>query len=128
MVAQYESGVCNIGPSERRLRYLGGGLGVMTAIGYLAVVIVLQWPPWTVVFTAIPTFGGIVGLYQGRAGFCVRYAISGVYNVGESVGDTDEVPLQRDIHRDRRQARHMLVRSAVLAVLVTIVVFVLATG
>ena len=116
MGTEYRPGACNIGRAERRVRYGFGALGLAVAAVLVAAVIALGWPRWTLLATAVPLFGGFLGVDQGRAGFCVRYAVEGVYNVGDRLGTRTEVTDRAAASADRRRARRLTARSAVAAV------------
>lgn len=124
---EYQPGVCNIGSTERRVRYGLGAAGFLVAGALVVAVPVLSIPRWVHLLSSLPLFGGFVGYYQGRAGFCVRYAIEGVYNVGDRVGDRRRVADREAARRDRRQARRLLARSAVSAGVVTVGIYLVAT-
>lgn len=125
MSTEYEPGACNIGPAERRVRYGFGAAGFLVAAALVVAVPVLTLPRWVLLLAFLPLFGGFVGYSQGRAGFCVRYALAGVYNVGDRLGDRDRVADAEAVRRDRRAAWALLARAAAAAGLVTVVVYVL---
>lgn len=125
MNAEYEPGACNIGSAERRVRYGLGAAGFLATAGLVVAVSVLAIPRWTLLLTALPLFGGFVGYYQGRAGFCVRYGLSGVYNVSDRLGDHHRVTDAEAASRDRREAWSLLARAAVSAGAVTLVIYLL---
>lgn len=125
MTAEYEPGACNIGTAERRVRYGLGAASFLAAAALVVTVPVFAWPRWVLLLTVLPWFGGFVGYYQGRAGFCVRYAMSGVYNVGDRLGDHHRVTDAVAASRDRREALSLLARASVSAAVVTLVVYVL---
>lgn len=123
MRVEYEPGGCNIGTAERRVRYGLGFVGFVAAAVLVGAVLVLAWPRWVLLLMALPLFAGFVGYAQGRAGFCVRYAAAGVYNVGDGLGEVDRVTDAAATTRDRRQARTLLVRSALATAVVTLAVY-----
>jgi hypothetical protein len=119
---EYEPGACNIGRTERRVRFGVGAAGFLVAAAFVVAVPVLSLPRWALLLASVPLFGGFVGYFQGRAGFCVRYAMAGVYNVGEGIGKRERVADPEAIRRDRGTARALLARSAVSAGVLTLVV------
>lgn len=124
---EYQPGACNIGSAERRVRYVVGAAGFLVAAGLAVAVPVLSLPRWALLGTGPPLFGGFVGYYQGRAGFCVRYAMEGVYNVGDRVGERARIEDPDAVSRDRRAARRLLGRSALSAGAVTLAIYLFAT-
>lgn len=127
MAAEYQPGACNIGAAERRVRYGVGAAGFLAAAALVVVVPVLSLPSWFVVLAGVPLFAGFVGYYQGRAGFCVRYGMAGVSNVGDRVGERARIEDAAARTRDRRAARRLLAKSAVSAGVVTAGISLLAT-
>lgn len=124
---EYEPGACNIGRTERRVRFGVGAAGFLVGAAFVVAVPVLGLPRWVLMLASIPLFGGFVGYYQGRASFCVRYAMAGVYNVGDGVGERERVADPAAIRRDRREARALLARSAVSAGMLTLAVYLLVS-
>ena len=123
MTAEYEPGVCNIGRAERRARYGFGAVGFGAAAALVAAIPVLSLPdPW-LLSSAVPLFGGFIGYYQGRRGFCVRFAMAGVYNVGDDLGPRTEVADAEAARRDRRRAQQLVLRAAVSAAAVAVGAF-----
>lgn len=120
---EYEPGTCNIGKPERRVRYGVGAAGFLVAIALVVGVTVLSLSSWVLLTTSLPLFGGFVGYYQGRSGFCAGYALEGVYNVGDRVGERERIADAEATSRDRRAARSLLVRSAVSAVAGTLGIY-----
>lgn len=110
---------------ERRRRFLGGVLGFVAAIGFVAVALVLAWPRWTVLGSAVPLTGGFLGYYQWRDAFCVGYAFGGVYNVDATAGDTSSVTGAEARTEDRRRAQRMLLQASVFGVLTAVVLYLL---
>lgn len=125
MTVEYEPGACNIGAAERRVRYSFGAASFLAAAALVVAVPVFALPRWVLLLTALPWFAGFVGYYQGRAGFCVRYAMSGVYNVSDRLGDRHRVSDAEAAGQDRREAWTLLARAAVSAGVVTLVGYVL---
>lgn len=120
MSVEYQPGSCNIGRAERRVRYGFGALGFAAAGALVAAVVALSWPRWVLLAGVVPLFGGFIGVAQGRESFCVRYAVAGVYNVEDRLGERTAVGDADAAHTDRRRARRLTARSAVAAVAVAV--------
>lgn len=125
MSTEYRPGLCNIGPAERRVRYVVGAVSFLIAAGLIVAVLVLSLPRWVLLLTALPLFGGFIGYYQGRAAFCVRFALSGVYNVGADLGDRRPVSAAAAARRDRRRAVSLIARAGGGAIIGAIAVYVI---
>lgn len=125
MNTEYRPGSCNIGRAERRVRYGVGAASFLVAAALVVAVPLVSLPDGVLLLTILPLIGGFLGYYQGREGFCVRYAVAGVYNVGDRLGERDRVSDPEAMVRDRRQARSLIARSVVSAGVVTVVVYVL---
>lgn len=125
MTAEYRPGVCNIGRAEQRLRYGFAAIAFLAA-GALVLGVGLSVIPESALLLAVaPLFGGFVSYYQGREAFCVGYAVAGIYNVTDRVGEHGEVSDSESKRLDRRHALSLLARSAVLAVGVTILLYLI---
>lgn len=124
----YQPGACNIGRAEQRVRYGVGAIGFVASAAVVAAAVVLSWPRWVLLATALPLFAGFVGYYQGREKFCVRYAYEGVYNVSDRLGERDTVPDDRTAEADRRHARSLVARAGVAAVAVAVVAYLAIPG
>lgn len=123
MTSEYRPGVCNIGQRERRLRYGFAVVGFLVAIALVMAVVVSTVPRWVLLLTAAPLFGGFVSYYQGRDAFCVGYAVAGLYNVGDSVGEHAAVTDEDAIRQDRRKSLRLLGRAAVPAIAISLLLY-----
>jgi hypothetical protein len=125
VTAEYRPGTCNIGQTERRLRYGFAVVGFALAATIVLAVALYSFPRWVLLLSAVPLFGGFLSYFQGREGFCVGYAVAGIYNVGDGVGDHGTVSTDEAVRRDRRNALRLLVRAALPAIVVTLLLYVL---
>jgi hypothetical protein len=109
--------VCpNIGPRQRQRRLRLGVFGIASAIAWAAGLSVsnASLPVRTVVF--MPLVLGTFGLFQYRAGTCVRLAASGRRNLdsgSERVSNPDELAAMR------RQARIVYMQAIGTAAVLT---------
>lgn len=125
-MTEYQPGVCNIGANERRKRRLAGGVGFIAAIGYVAVVVGTELPTNYLLVTFVFLFGGFVGYFQARFGFCVAFAALARYDLSGSGGGTGTISEEEALRRDRRQAVKITLYAAGAAALVTVVVYGIA--
>ena len=101
--ADYQPGVCNIGPAEIARRRRAGHTGLVIAIGLFAALVVVGAPDWTRFLVAIPAIVSASGYIQAHVKFCAGFGSTGVFNFGE-LGPTERVASDDDRARDRARA------------------------
>ncbi|WP_418280526.1 hypothetical protein [Halorubrum sp. DTA98] len=122
---EYQPGVCNIGPSERRKRLALGVASLLAAVVLVAAVLAIGWRSWTLLFTLFPLYGAAMGVLQYRERFCVGFAGMGVFDVGDGTRDvTDPKALEADRKRAVRLNAKALAVGGVGALAVYAVVLV----
>ena len=80
-MAEYEAGVCNIGPRGRRERASFGVVIILFSIGLWVLARLNTLPPWPILLLFFPIFAGIVAILEAAFGFCVVFAHKGVYDL-----------------------------------------------
>ena len=80
-MAEYEAGLCNIGPKGRLQRAVFGALAVAFAIGVWGVFRLNVAPSAYLLLLFVPLFLGFVAIFEAALGFCVVYATRGVYDL-----------------------------------------------
>ena len=111
---EYRPGVCNIGPTQQRRRLLLGIGSFLLAVVYVAAVLTIGWPRWTLVLSMFPLYGAAMGVFQYRERFCVGFAGVGVFDVGAGTTQvTDEAALAADRKRAVRLNTKSLAVGAV---------------
>ena len=118
--AEYQPGVCNIGPAEIARRRRAGHTGLIAAIGLFAVLAVIGAPDWTRFLVAIPAIGAASGYLQAHLRFCAGFGAAGVFNFGE-LGPTQRVADDADRGRDRRRALQIGLGSFAIGIAVGLV-------
>ncbi len=111
--ADYQPGVCNIGPAEIARRRRAGHIGLAVALVLFAVLVAIDAPNWTRLVIAIPAIGSASGYIQARLKFCAGFGSRGVFNFGE-VGPMEHVANEPDRARDR--ARSFQIGAASIAI------------
>ena len=101
--AEYQPGICNIGPAEIARRRRAGHTGLTAAIGLFAVLGAIGAPDWARFLVAIPAIGAASGYIQAHLKFCAGFGAAGVFNFGE-LGPTERVANDADRGRDRMRA------------------------
>ncbi|MDZ5812029.1 hypothetical protein U4E84_11820 [Halorubrum sp. AD140] len=117
---EYQPGVCNIGPTQRRWRLLLGLGSLLLAVVHVAAVLAVGWPRWTLALSMFPLYGAAMGYFQYRERFCVGFAGIGVFDVGEGTNRVlDEAALEADRKRAVRLNAKALAVGAVGALAIS---------
>lgn len=124
-MTEYQPGVCNIGANERRKRRMAGAAGFLVAIGYVVAVVLADLPTNYLLATVVFLFGGFVGYFQARFGFCVAFAALARYDLSGSGGGAGSISETEALRRDRRRALEIALYAAGSAAIVTAVVYVI---
>lgn len=125
-MTEYRPGVCNIGANERRKRRLAGASSFAVAIAFVAAVFVFDLPTDVLLVTFVFLFGGFVGYFQARFGFCVAFAALARYDLSGSGGGAGTISEAEAVRRDRRQGVKIVLYAAGAAAALTAVVYGIA--
>ena len=118
--AEYQPGVCNIGPAEIARRRRAGHTGLAAAIALFAALVAIDAPDWTRFLVAIPAIGAASGYIQAHLRFCAGFGSMGVFNFRE-LGPTERVSDDADRARDRARAFQIGFASAAIGIAAGIV-------
>jgi len=80
-MAEYEAGLCNIGPKGRTQRLVFGILAVVFSVGLWGLIRLNAVPSAYVLVLFLPLFAGFVGIFEAVLGFCVVFGIRGSYDL-----------------------------------------------
>jgi hypothetical protein len=123
-MTDYVAGSCNIGPSEIHRRYqvaiTGGVLYSLLAIFLIA----SDQSTSTRLIAFAPAMLASVGFIQARNRFCFAYGLMGVFNF-DSAGDVKKIKDPAALKADRTNALKIIVKSFLLASLMTALVVIL---
>jgi len=122
--AEYQPGVCNIGPAEIASRRRAGHVGVIASIVLFAILVAIGAPPITRLLIALPAAVAASGYLQAYFKFCAGFASRGVFNFGD-VGETHEVVDTAARRRDRARAMQIFAGSLLIGVATGIVAVLL---
>ena len=122
--ADYEPGVCNIGPAEIARRRRAGHIGLAASLALFAVLVAIDAPNWTRLLIAIPAVMAASGYIQARLKFCAGFGSRGVFNFGE-VGPMERVAGDADRARDRARARQIGAASIAIGLAAGVIAAVL---
>jgi len=117
----YVPGVCNLGRTEVRARWIAAGIGLVVTFVALLVFTVVAVPWYLKVLIFLPANLGFVGLLQAQFQFCVKYGFQGVFNVGSELGKTDTVEQAEFRKKDQQKAIQIIVAGTTLSALLTAV-------
>jgi hypothetical protein len=110
----YQPGVCNIGPAEISSRRRFGIIGLVVAVAFLVVAVLLGWPSLWRLFVFIPVALGANGFLQAGLHFCVNFGMRGLFNFGEL--GTEENIMEKEFRaKDQRKAVLIIVLTIVIA-------------
>jgi hypothetical protein len=124
-MTEYEPGVCNIGPRERRKRRLLGLASMIGGVAYVVAVIAVAWPPLALLATFPFVLGGTIGLLEARESFCAGFAVTERYDLSDAGGDEGRVHNAAAVQRDRLRAGTLIAKAIVVAGALTGAVYVL---
>jgi hypothetical protein len=118
---EYLPGVCNIGSREIMRRRAVGIAALVFALisGYTLLMAddLNRAARWGVFF---PLFVSAIGFIQARSKFCLAYGLAGTFNFGK-IGDMERVFDAESKKSDRRKALSILIQSALIAGITTVV-------
>ncbi|SFG00074.1 hypothetical protein SAMN04488063_1089 [Halopelagius inordinatus] len=123
---EYQPGECNIGEAEQRRRYALGLLASVATLVLITWVLTNDGPMGLLALASIPLFGAAEGFFQGRYEFCTGFASLGVYDVSDEGHDRREVRAEADRKADKRRAWRIHAYSASVAVVGTVLLYVVA--
>lgn len=115
--AQYQPGVCNIGPAEIARRRRAGHVGAAAAVGLLAVLVVVDAPSITRLLIALPAAVSASGYLQAHFRFCVGFASLGEFNFGE-LGEQQHVADAQARARDRARGLQLGLAASLIGLAV----------
>jgi hypothetical protein len=119
MTYSYIPGTCNLGKAEVRRRQVVALFGVFLTISSfigLQAAGTTNSARWSL-FVPLMVFS--VGFIQSRKKFCLAYGLMGTFNLGR-LGDITRVQSPEDRKADRRTAAVILIQSAFLALVLTL--------
>ena len=123
-VGSYVPGVCNIGPAEIARRRRAGHVGLLAAVGLLAVLIATDAPPLARLLVIVPATISASGYLQAWLKFCAGLGSRGLFNFGP-LGTATAVTDQEAIERDRRRSRQIGLMSLGIAIVAGVIAVLL---
>ena len=124
MSSEYVPGTCNIGKGEIRQRQLVALFGIFLTVTSATALLATDQSRTSRLSIFIPALVFSIGFVQSRSKFCLAYGFAGTFNF-ERLGKITKVQSAEDRKADRKTAISILLKSAVVAALITAVFFVL---
>ena len=120
-MAEYQAGVCNIGPAEIKRRRQGALIGAVLFAFTTLTFVITDASTLTRLITFIPALLFTVGIIQSKRKFCVAYGFLGVFSI-EKLGATKKISINQDLKADRKYAVKLLLQSVAAAIVLTAMV------
>jgi len=124
MSNEYIAGSCNIGKGEVRRRKFVALIGAVITLTTATTLFTTDQSRIARLSIFIPAIIFAIGFVQSRKKFCLAYGLAGTFNFG-GIGDVKRVQSNEDRIADRKTALLILAQSAMIAIAITGVVFVL---
>jgi hypothetical protein len=124
MSNEYIAGSCNIGKGEVRRRKFVALIGAVITLTTATTLFTTDQSRIARLSIFIPAIIFAIGFVQSRKKFCLAYGLAGTFNFG-GLGDVKRVQSDEDRRADRKTALSILAQSAMIAIAITGVVFVL---
>jgi len=124
MSSEYIAGSCNIGKGEVRRRKFVALIGAVITLTTATTLFTTDQSRIARLSIFIPAIIFAIGFVQSRKKFCLAYGLAGTFNFG-GLGDVKRVQSDEDRRADRKTALSILAQSAMIAIAITGVVFVL---
>ena len=124
MSNEYIPGTCNIGKGEIRQRQIVALFGIFLTIFSATALLATDQSRTSRLSLFVPALVFSIGFVQSRSKFCLAYGLAGTFNF-ERLGKITKVQSAEDRKADRKTAIVILLKSAVLAAIITAVFFAL---
>lgn len=125
MSTEYIPGTCNLGKSEVRRRQIVALIGAVFSVSSGVTLASSNVSTIGKLSIFLPLMVFAIGFVQSRKKFCLAYGLAGTFNLGK-MGEISKVQNPLDRAADRKTALMIMLQSAALALVLT-VVFVIAT-
>ena len=126
--AAHQPGVCNIGPTEIRVRKMTAWLGFISTIALFIFLRVSMAPQGLFALEIFPATLLTTGWIQARSRFCIYFGIRGLFNFGGLGKSSSTETIDDAVFRaaDRALALKLLARAIVLALPITAILLVIS--
>lgn len=117
--AEYQAGVCNIGPEEIAARRRAGHVGLAATVLMFAGLVLVGAPPVARLVLFVPAAVAASGYLQAWLKFCAAFGSRGIFNFGP-MGATTSVSDDASRARDRRKALQIGLASGLIGLAVAV--------
>ncbi len=124
MTYSYVPGTCNLGKAEIRRRQIVALLGAIFTISSFVGLLAADASQSARFSLFLPLMIFSIGFVQSRKRFCLAYGLMGTFNLGK-LGDISRVQSPEDRKADRKTAVVILLQSAALALVLTLLLVAL---
>ena len=115
---QYIPGVCNIGPVEIANRRRTGLISLAIAIFFAILFLMLPVSHWLRLVVFLPAAIAASALIQAQLHFCAGFGAAGLFNFGDTLGQTDTVAQAEYRAKDKAKAIQITVIAAIIGLIV----------
>ena len=120
----YIAGSCNIGKGEIRRRQFVALIGLILTITTVIGLINVSAERSARLGVFVPAMIFAIGFIQSRRKFCLAFGLMGTFNFG-SLGKLSKVASPEDRKADRKTAISILVQALSLALVITLIIYLL---
>lgn len=120
---RYIPGVCNIGPTEIRMRKMSGIFGLGVTVIMFGLFYVVDVDPLLRLAIFLPAVLAASGFLQAQLHFCARFGMSGLFNFSDDIRKHESIDQAEYRRKDQRKAIAIIAGSAAMALAVALVAY-----
>jgi hypothetical protein len=124
LAADYQPGVCNIGPAEIARRRRAGHVGLIATIALFAILVLVSAPPLARLILVVPAAVSASGYLQAYLKFCAGFGSRGIFNF-DDVGTTQQVADAASRALDKAKANRIGLASFAIGIAVAVIAVLL---
>lgn len=122
---KYIPGVCNIGPSEIRIRRWTGHIGLAATLLLIGSYFVVPSDPSARLLLFFPATIAAIGYLQAAFHFCAQFGFVGLFNVSDTFGKRESVDQRAYRRKDQQKALLIISSSAAIGAIVALAAYCL---
>jgi len=124
LAADYQPGVCNIGPAEIARRRRAGHVALIATVALFAILVLVSAPPLARLILVIPAAVSASGYFQAYLKFCAGFGSRGIFNF-DDVGTTQQVADTAARALDKAKANRIGLASFAIGIAVAVLAVLL---
>lgn len=121
---KYIPGVCNIGPSEIRLRRWTGHIGLAATIFLIGSYFGAPSDPTARLLIFFPATVAAIGYLQAALHFCAQFGLFGLFNISDTFGKRESVDQHKYRRKDQQKALTIIGISLFIGSMVAIIAYI----